>query len=444
MLASYQPQPPHLLHTQPTPFVSLDVSNTIHTALPAQPIGARGLKGFFSRARIGSAGPMDPSPSKSRSKSFGGPSNCRTPRALRPKDDDSRKQTGTPSSEIAVGQRQIPAGKTPETRSRPSSPDPARRIIRFAPSMLPAIQKGEDGRWQPPSLSRGSHSTSALALYAKEEAVPRPVTPSPDKARKKGHKHSLSLLFTNRHGIKGFSAGEGLEIEDPSNCSGADRAKSDADTPNTSTKKCTTRQEDIQLHALADRTIPTVTPPHPFKSPSEHDMPNIHPELSRQPRTPPSPSTRSPGRSPSIPVRTSSSSRIHGPNPLMPIVPLEATVSKSSSNVLLSHEYYLLRWSASYIVKSLTPVIRGSGFTQHERNAEMRRLADERLTALKRMEDTWDSHWAQQINEDLADPSRIGSLEGKLQSFAAVEIKTKDGEMRSWFEAIEDGILLCL
>lgn len=69
---------------------------------------------------------------------------------------------------IPVGKRRrhadVTRGRT--TADRPCSPDGTRRNGRTQAWAVPAMQRGDDGRWQPPSLSRGSFSTSALAVYA--------------------------------------------------------------------------------------------------------------------------------------------------------------------------------------------------------------------------------------------------------------------------------------
>jgi hypothetical protein len=117
---------------------------------------------------------------------------------------------------------------------------------------------------------------------------------------------------------------------------------------------------------------------------------------------------------------------------------------------MLSRDHYLLRLSTSYIVKCLTPVIRGSGFVQNERNAEMKRLADDRLTALSRMERAWGGEWVraagmlgsgeQETGEEMP---AAGSVEARVRAVNVGE-RAKERERKAWVEAMKDGILLCL
>ncbi|WVR05780.1 hypothetical protein IAU60_002805 [Kwoniella sp. DSM 27419] len=122
----------------------------------------------------------------------------------------------------------------------------------------------------------------------------------------------------------------------------------------------------------------------------------------------------------------------------------------SAPVTLLSRDHYHLRLATTFIVKSLTPVIRGSSFAQNNKNAEMKRLADERLSRLIRMEKAWGADWvraaAALANEDGTGGDNAvpvpGTSEARIRS-AYVGDKAKERERRAWMDAMQDGILLC-
>lgn len=102
---------------------------------------------------------------------------------------------------------QIPAlppsasGKRPshDVLSRPASPDAPKRARRREPSDFPVLQRDEDGRWQPPSLSKGSLSASNLALFLDDDVRMETL-----KDRKQGEetlKRNVQDLFTRHRSV---------------------------------------------------------------------------------------------------------------------------------------------------------------------------------------------------------------------------------------------------
>jgi hypothetical protein len=136
----------------------------------------RGLKGFLTRNRV-----TEPAePTKSRFRSFVNEVSGRG--TIKPVTNG--RATPVPDTTTTTRSRLVPR----DARARPCSPDTATRRIRNDQHLPPAIQKGTDGRWQQPSLSKGSMSTSALARYRDEDDhTARPL----DKKGKGG----LSDLF---------------------------------------------------------------------------------------------------------------------------------------------------------------------------------------------------------------------------------------------------------
>lgn len=99
----------------------------------------------------------------------------------------------------------------------------------------------------------------------------------------------------------------------------------------------------------------------------------------------------------------------------------------------LSEAHYNIRLSISFIIKSLKPVIRGSGFLAS--HAEMHKIAEDRLSLLERVERNWGTAWsamaAGAANADAIKSARVGE-------------RQKDRERKAMVDALRDGILLCL
>jgi hypothetical protein len=375
--------PPHLLHPFPIqpqahtpPYAS---SSMIPPHLPVPPISrgdtpsptARGFKGLFARRPFSPTG--ESARTKFRTKSSQGP-------PLPEKDGVARAMNGR------------------RGESRAGSPDPSHRI-RFAPSAHPAMQKGDDGRWQPPSLSKGSLSTSALALYAEDETrdvVHHEADTSGLKAKKQ--KHSLSLLF---HSSK---------CGKPPSCE--KRGESSIAYPQPTVSDTWQRIQPPPTQAIVH---PVRSPASPrFPAPPSHEVSQTIIQRSR----------------------ASTVSKQDDAHSRIPVVKLPETMAPSP--LPLCREHYLLRLSTSFIIRTLTPVLRGSGFAT-ERNVEMRRIAAERLAILARLEKAWGGDWARLaggIDEEGSNESRVRAVH--------VGDRAKERERKAWVEAMRDGILLCL
>ena len=416
----HKPRPPHLLGTQPAFIFSMPLSGM--TAV-TQPIAALGNKGLFLRSR---SIILDPSEAARPESPMTGLS---WKRVSVPQLEDARRG-GHQSlvDEASSDRRRGKAGQREKVRSRPSSPDQARRYTRFGPSILPAIQKGEDGRWQPPSLPRGSVSMSALALYAEEETRSRPNTYTKDSQaadRKKGHKHSLSLFFVSsrfrgknpsevQKGEPGFPGGGRLRR-------GEGRGERKIEE---GTAKSPTTMTWQAISPPRPPTVNQITSSKNFKAATTE----LHSELKYY----------SPDR-PRTPLRPPTSKQHLSSTPFKPASPNSRLVS------FCSRDRDILRLSTSVIVRSLTPVIRGSGFVQDDENVEMHRLVEQRLSALRTMEQGWDDDSVRISGEDLAvshDPV-TGSLETKVRSVNVGE-RVEEREGQRWIEALQDGVLLCL
>ncbi|RXK42452.1 STE/STE11/CDC15 protein kinase [Tremella mesenterica] len=363
-------------------------STSAVTPTPTPGPSGKGIKGLFARARpMSPDGPPAPS-ARARLKTLLGDASratieATTRRSRRPPDlsnlPSAKTQERYPADPFVPSKQE---GKTAprkermeQDRTRQTSPQP-KRSIRIPASMLPAMQKDNDGRWQPPSLSRGSMSTSALAIYG-DEADRRSSIETDDQGDRPS-RQSLTSLF-----------------QPPK--------------------------------------LPPSTPPSP---------------LSRPGRYPPSSSTNRPrprgsttslsGQSPSTPSRLM-------PPPSIPLRPKADT-----SQPLLSKEHYHLRIAGSYIVRRLSPLVRGSGFLQGGKRADLRKAADERLTILSRMERSWGNEWlkvsgALEQNSPVADGSEhvISPSPTKVRSVFVGE-NAKARERKAWVDALKDGILLCL
>jgi hypothetical protein len=97
------------------------------------------------------------------------------------------------------------------------------------------------------------------------------------------------------------------------------------------------------------------------------------------------------------------------------------------------------------MVKCLVPIIRGSGFVNNDKNTEVRRIADERLALLERMERNWGGEWMKAATAALAGEGEEGDVEMERRArVVGVGMRQKERERRTWGEAIRDGVLLCL
>lgn len=452
--------------TTPTPTLGQSINDASALALggpgPSTTANAgRGLKGFFSRNRMTSPEPPESS-TRSRLRAFvndvreGGST-------FKP----GRKTTVKPvpvktASRISMKREPPDRSLQPQADQRPRhlSPEPpARSKIRFAASLLPAIQKGEDGRWQPPSLSRGSMSTSGLALYQDDGDAVQSEVQENKRIEGDGLEKSMALgdLFVS--GELAANPAPATPSQRPSPTKHAAPVVPDKTPRNT-------LQPASDEEPLASRRV-TLSPP---RTPTARSAGRVT-MLPDSPMSdlPPLPFPRAPAGSPRVTrahsetIQPSPDRQRHNPaeqNKIGNAISLSPDRSTSAPHQPLSADHYHLRLATSFLVKTLTPVVKGSGFVQNEKNAEMRRLADERLTALGRMEKAWGVDWLKAAGTlgttafdadggagatataTAADSSAAG-LEAKVRAVHVGE-GARLRERRAFANAIKDGILLCL
>lgn len=371
------------------------------------PTGGRGLKGLFSRNKIVSPEPMEPARSRFRSIV-----DDVTARGL-PGTRKDRGPKGIFGAAVPNSQR-VDDDRTPRptVRPRPASPDmTAKRGGRVGIALPPAMQKGNDGKWQPPSLSKGSMSTSALARLRdtedEDERTARPLD------IKKG-KPALHALFDAGGVNKGLAARMerrspvGRTIKLPSE---------DKSTPLSSRLKAGASGSK-RSPVAPTRSSATTRPPQPPVKPS--------PPLSM--KAPPT--VRSASQTPIDRPGSRHTSRIQVSQPSSPTHPH------------LAIEHYYMRLATSFLLKQLTPIIKGSGFASKESNAEMRRLADDRLATLGRIEKNWGPDWIRAA-ADVKEAGDSGVQEGQVR-MANVGERAKERERKAFLEGMRDGVLLCL
>ncbi|WVQ97165.1 hypothetical protein IAU59_004275 [Kwoniella sp. CBS 9459] len=462
---------------------------------PAPAHTGRGIKGFFSRTKSPSPEPADLPTSRSRLRSFIGettkvgssskapvPTQRRTTPAVGVtvardlnKDATAKGRQQTLSSEVTLGRQRLAKELGKATKVKPPSPlERTQRQLRFNPTALPPMQKGDDGKWQPPSLSRGSMSTSALALLQQDGDEGNTVSPMPkgvDERTRREHKHTLSGLFqsTTRHRstpsqpvvrkqdqmdkqtVRAMSNDPRQKPLPEVNGHGPSPNESDGTWQRLASPRTPSHASPNDRN---QQTLPPTTKSTSRRTSLDTNQPvtvavtpaaSVSPARASSSAVPVVP-VRSSGTSPSTPLRSSTSVSSSMPPPP---VPTHARHDSSPTSIL-SRDHYLLRLSTSFIVKSLTPVVRGSAFTQNDKNAEVRRLADDRLSSLARMEKAWGGDWAKAANtlataEKAGTPSEmpvIGSSEAKVR-LVYVGDRAKERERKAWVESVKDGILLC-
>lgn len=455
--SSSQPRPPHLLRTFPDMPPPTLKPSPYASAVESAPTAGRGIKGLFSRSRVLSPEPTDPT-IRSRLRSFIGENKAGPSR--QPLSKTSQSNLKSPTKD-ATSKRQGTRGKE-GIIARPGSPDQTRRNIRFGPSLLPAIQKGNDGKWQPPSLSRGSLSTSALALYAQDaEEDEGRVEMKGKEEREKGSKHALAVLFSTK------SKRDVVE-------STRDRTPRPMKTPSSSpSKPAPTMSSPRQADSGPDsgfswqEVFPPISPSANLSRPA--GLPAKHHTLRPLPRTssdrPPAkvapidvdsatvrpvrPFVESPRSMPASPVRqafpktsmsvpASPTTRTITPTPIH-----QPTAAQS-----LSKDHYHLRLATSYMIRILTPFVRGSGFNQNDKLVEIKRHADEHIATLARMEKGWGGEWAKAAagvgkGNELEAGTGLPANENKARGVFVSE-RAKERERKVWGEVMRDGILLCL
>ncbi|KAK4686375.1 hypothetical protein P7C73_g3746, partial [Tremellales sp. Uapishka_1] len=429
---------------------------TASSSTTPPPTAGRVFKGFLKRV----TSPEPREPTKSRLRSLVGDSQGQSSRQKaepkRPKDivpplplkDTSAKprRQRTLSNEVATGRRQLQQG-VKDARSRPSSPELTHRNIRFAPH--PAIRQDDEGRWQPPSLSRGSLSTSALAFFTGDDSS-SPIIPLQGQATnkpKRGHKHSLSLLFhSGRFGGKPHVADSRGKAEGEALPESPVKRGSPSRSPILAGSDTSPEMESLQVrYQNYDNrgAKPSRSRLHSPKSPLLPSSPDQEGSQIQSPRlvsraTTPAPASPGPMLPPAMPRSRSSSG-----------TPPTRSRSNSGPPPLLSHHHYVLRLTAAYMVRSLTSVVKASEFAGIK-TAEVKALAEEKIATLSRMEKAWGSEWNKAAilltDDELlgeGDLPAAGSTQAKVRAVIVSE-RTKERERQVWLGTLRDGVLLCL
>lgn len=117
----------------------------------------------------------------------------------------------------------------------------------------------------------------------------------------------------------------------------------------------------------------------------------------------------------------------------------------AARNQLLSKDHYHLRFAATYIINLITPAMKTANFSKTERNLEIKRITEDRLALLQRMERTWGSSWSEAA-ADLLNGTQMGtSLEVQEAKLRACNITAtaKARERKVFVTAVRDGIVLC-
>jgi hypothetical protein len=374
----------------------------------------RGLKGFLTRNRV-----TEPAePTKSRFRSFVNEVSGRG--TIKPVTNG--KSTPVPDTTTTTRSRLVPR----DARARPCSPDTATRRIRNDQHLPPAIQKGTDGRWQQPSLSKGSMSTSALARYRDEDDhTARPL----DKKGKGG----LSDLFGGVAKLERKLSTK-REKRSPSTRPFPLPPPADPKFPQN------LEDEDRTIRALAanaarERTRPSTAPDKPPGSRHTSRV-ELHP------------THRVSKALPAVPQMTSANSndRSSTPTPSSPAseAPSPYTWKRIDCNgPPMPADHYLLRLAISVLLKTLTPYIRGPEFATKEKNGEVKRIAAENLAILTRMEKTWNGDWTRAVVAALERKEEEEDIRQNLR-MADVGDRAKERERTSFTTALSDGVLLCL
>ena len=446
MLASRQLQSSWLADPYSTPITSISLSNSVYD-LP-RPHPPRGLKGFFSRSKSDHSEPAVIS--NPRVRPLAGSSTSRAPASSAAR---TRDQQRTPFNEVPTGRKQPGTEDRELNRSRPSSPDQLRRNIRFNPSVHPSIQKGKDGRWQPPSLSRGSMSTSALELYALEEGIARstitPVEDSPMTKPKKGHKHTFSMLVSSKRlSPRDTSADKNGNEQDSAPRSAMNSQDEERTRANISYKMAPpagSAASWVQMSPPHSPASPTTEIDPIRKSPASLQVPSRrssvemqHEDFKASSRSPPNSPRRyipiSPARSQYFRTRASASSSL----------PLPTHV-ESSADALISYEHDFLHLATSILIRNLTSTSNAEAVMQNGKDEVLRKLADENLFALSRMKEARDQARDTIDGEQPTIPVFLAarSFEPRIQA-TPIQESTSDKERKTFIGALQDGVLLCL
>ena len=418
-LPIHHPRPPHV-----------DTASTT---------AGKGIKGLFSRRRISSPEPADPS-IRSRLKLLIGESNSKASPVRQPPKAPSKRTLEDSKLQSKMGKdsgdtrgRLAKRERKDKTGGRPGSPALAKsNKLKFGPALFPAMQKGGDGKWQPPSLSRGSLSTSALALYAKEvegdeDGLSSDLIARAAREKDRTRKTSLNFLFQNKvkpeesisrllsrgHAVDGSTAREDsrLQSTEPLRPETPRVGKPVAVLPATTSRPVKRKSAEM-----------TVDPPLTRNSKSQ---------LGVSAQT----------NQAAAPSRLDALSK-HRPSP--PNIHAAAVSSQSSATAeVLSKEHYHLRLATSYLIRVLTPFVRTQGPAVSDRTTDIKRYADEYISALLRLERGWGGDWAKAAGAIGKMDDNSGPSEAKVRALPISE-RAKSRERQVWVDVLRDGLLLCL
>lgn len=141
----------------------------------------------------------------------------------------------------------------------------------------------------------------------------------------------------------------------------------------------------------------------------------------------------------------SRSSLINGSHTSLSLSQTSLIIPEGAGHSLLSQEHYHLRFACTYITYLLTPALRHANFSTSERNLEIKRISEDRLGRLSRMERSWGNTWAEASAEILSGKQSGVSLEVKEAKLRACNVTAtaKAHERKVFVSAVRDGILLC-
>lgn len=407
--------------------------------------GGRGLKGLFSRSKVASPEPVE-QPPRSRFRTLVDDVSGKVPGGKATQKDRFAKITAG-SFPSGTGDQGVDRNPTPHqtARRRPQSPEVTTRRGRLGFALPPAMQKGNDGRWQPPSLSKGSMSTSALNALRDGDDEDRTARPA-ELRRGKPALHGLFISGREERHMPARADHRPLD------------GRSAALPP----------REESAVQPRGPRQVGVKASPAPPVVYKQQGRPRSPSNTARAPSTPtcarpslsPAPSDR-PGSRHTSRIQVTSSDSVsksqeppsnhsHAPHAARATVQKPAQTpphsrSPSISTDHLSADHYHLRLATSFLLKTLTPVVKGSAFASSDKNLEMRRLADERLAGLGRIEKNWGADWirAAAAGFEQKTEAETGTRDGPVR-IANVGERAKDRERKGFLDALRDGVLLCL
>jgi hypothetical protein len=119
--------------------------------------------------------------------------------------------------------------------------------------------------------------------------------------------------------------------------------------------------------------------------------------------------------------------------------------SESTPAEFLSLDHYHIRLATSFLLKTLTLIVKGAAFTPSEKNIEMKKLAEERLAQLGRLERHWGAEWIRAAAAGFEQKEGDGLVrQDEKVHMANIGERAKERERRGFVDALRDGVLLCL